>query len=658
MSSLFLTGLSGLNVAQASLMTTGHNTANVHTAGYSRQTVQLASSAGLYVQGVGFFGSGARAVDVQRSQSAFLATQLNAAQSSREALASYQGQVSQIDHMLADSQAGLAPQLQTYFAHVQAVANTPADPAARQQMLSSAQALANQFRSTDQALARLDEGINEQLQVHVEQVNNFALQIAQLNQQISRLTGSTGAQAPNDLLDQRDQLVSQLGALVGTRQVVQDGGSCNLFLGNGQPLVLGQEAHALAVVPGAADPTRCALAMVYASGRQVELPDAAVAGGQVGGLLQFRQQTLVPTQNALGRMALALSAGMNAQQALGRDLQGELGQPLFASSGPAALAHAQNQGDLSLAVALADVRSLSTSDYRLSVKDQGGALSYSLTRLADRQELGSWAAADFPISVDGLSLQLASGAASAGDSFLIEPTRGGARDLVALQVDPARVAAAAPILTQSSPANRGTGRISAGSVDAAFLAAPLAAKLTLAFDASTASWSGFEAGSTVEVTVGGVSTAQPITSSSDAVPFTPGAVLRFGGVSLQWQGEPSNGDTFTVEPSTGAASDGRNALLLGALQSAKTLGGGTASLGQAYGQIVSQVGNKSRQVEVALGAQTALASQISQAQQAVSGVNQDEETANLLMFQQMYQANAKVIQTAAVMFDAVLGIGR
>lgn len=657
-SSLFYTGLSGLNVAQAALVTTGHNTANVGTPGYSRQSVQVASMPGLYAQGVGFFGAGARAVDVQRSHSAYLGTQLHQAQASRDALATYQAQVSQIDNLLADPDAGLAPQLQTFFAHVQAVANTPADTAARQQMLSSAQALASQFRSMDASLGRLDLGINEQLQVQVEQVNSVTEQIAHLNRQITRLSSATGTQAPNDLLDQRDQLVGQLGQLLGSRLVVQDGGSYNLFIGNGQPLVLGQEFTRLAAVASSADPSRQALALVHASGRRVELQDSAIASGQMGGLLKFRQETLVPTQNALGRMALGLASAMNAQQALGRDLQGGLGQPLYASGGPQALAHQRNQGDLQLAVDLADVGALSTSDYRLKVTDSGGALQYTLTRLADQKDLGRWPATGFPVSVDGFTLRLASGSAQAGDAFLIQPTRTGARDLQALLLDPARVAAAAPITTAATPGNRGTGRISAGSVDAAFLAAPLAAPLTLSFDATTGSLSGFPAGAQVEVTTASGTTAHPIAASTDAVPYAAGASYRFGGMRVQFQGDPAHGDSFIVQPSLGAVSDGRNALRLGALQTAKVLGGGTASLGEAFGQIVSSVGNKTRQVEVALGAQSALSLQIRGAAQAVSGVNQDEETAHLLMFQQMYQANAKVIQAAATMFDAVLGIAR
>ncbi len=657
--SLFYTGLSGLNVAQNALVTTGHNTANVNTPGYSRQSVVVASSPGLDMPGVGYLGAGARAVDVRRSQDAFLAAQLNQAEAGREALASHQAQISQIDNLLADPDAGLAPQMQTFFAHVQAVANTPADTAARQQMLSSAQALAGQFRSMDGALGRLEAGVNEQLAVQVEPINTLASQVADLNRMIARMSKATPGQAPNDLLDERDRLVGELGRLAGTRLVVQDGGSYNLFIGSGQPLVLGQDAHRLAAVPSAADPSRTALALVHASGRTVELQDTALTGGQLGGLLSFRRDTLVPAQNAIGRMALGLAERMNAQQALGRDLLGGLGQPLFASGGAQALGNARNQGDLALAVQVADAGALTTSDYTLNVQSSGAGNVYSLVRLSDRETLGSWSEADFPVTVDGLSMGLAAGAAQPGDSFLIQPTRQGARDLQALLVEPARIAAAAPIVTAAEAGNRGTGRISAGSVDAAFLAAPLSAPMSLSYDAAGPGLSGFAPGTQVQVTTpAGASSLHTVAAAGEVVPFAPGSTLNFGGMTLRIEGQPAQGDRFSIAPSNGAVSDGRNALLLGGLERVKTLGGGTASFSEALGQLVSRVGNQARQIEVALGAQTALSRQVKAAHQSVAGVNQDEEAANLLMYQQMYQANAKVIQAAASMFDAVLGIAR
>ncbi len=555
--SMFYTGLSGLNAAQAALVTTGHNTANVNTPGYSRQTAQLGSSGGVNTPNVGFFGTGAKVADVTRSYDKYLTSQLNQAQSTNQALTSYSTQISQIDNLLANQTAGLAPQMQAMFTSVQAVANTPADTAARQQLISSSQSLSTQFRSMDQYLTDLNTSVNDQVAGSVQQINTYAEQIASLNRQVAMFGNAAGNQAPNDLLDQRDQLVNDLSKIVGTRLVVQDGGQYNVFIGNGQTLVLGTKATELAAVKSASDPTRTTIATVNAAGKTVEVQENVISGGLLGGLMQFRTETLSAAQNSLGRIAISLSETFNTQQKAGFDLNGVAGENFFSQASPAVLPNERNSGSLALTPSFSDVGALTTSDYTLSVSDVSGTLTYTVTRLSDNQVVG--ASSSFPVEFDGVKLtDDGTGTAQAGDSFLVQPTRAGARDFTVVLIDPAEVAAA--------------------------------------------------------------------------------------------------GSSFTS--TTGGVSDGSNALLLGALQNKKTMGGETTSFNDAYAQLVSTVGNKARQIQIANTAQTSLTLQIRSAQQSVSGVNQDEETANLLMFQQMYQANAKVIQTASTMFDAVLGISR
>lgn len=638
MSNMFFTGLSGLNAAQAALTTTGHNTANVNTAGYNRQTAQVAASGGLYRPGVGFFGGGVKVIDVTRSYDQYLTSQLNQAQSSNQSLSTYYTQISQIDNLLANQTAGLAPQMQTLFTHVQAVANTPADPSARQQLISSSQALANQFRTMDQYLSGLDANVNDQVSGSIDQINTYAAQIASLNKQVAMLSNANGGQAPNDLLDQRDQLVNELGKLVGTKLVVQDGGQYNVFIGNGQTLVLGDKATKLAAVSSSSDPSRTTIAMVNAAGKAVELQESVISGGSLGGLLQFRSETLSTAQNSLGRIAISLADSFNAQQRLGMDLHGVLGTDFFSQASPGVISNSRNTGNLTLTAAFSDASQLTTSDYRLDV---AAGPVYTMTRLSDKQLIPL--APGFPgaapantTTFDGVTLTLGSGTAAVGDSFLIQPSRTGARDLTVLVTDPAKVAAASPIITGNTAGNQGSGAISAGTVDASYLTSAPVGMVTLQYDSATNKLSGFPDGSTMA--------------------YAAGNPIVFNGITITISGAPANGDTFTIGKNTGGVSDGSNALLLGALQNKKTVGNGTASFNDAYGQLVSSVGNKARQVQIANTAQTSLTTQIRTAQQSVSGVNQDEETANLLMFQQMYQANAKVIQTASTMFDAVLGI--
>jgi flagellar hook-associated protein 1 len=551
MSVLFSTGLSGLSVARTALVTTAHNTANVYTEGYSRQKVIVASNQAL-ATGAGFIGTGSSVTTVARSYDRFLSSQLTQADSSAAGLETYATQISRLDNLLAERDSGLSALMQRFFSGVQGVADTPADPAARQQVLSAAQALAGKFRSVDAYLTDLNRSLNEQIDGSVLQINAIGGQIASLNHQISQLSGSAGDQPPNDLLDTRDRLVSQLSKLVGVTVVEQDGGQYNLFVGNGHTLVLGGRAATMASVASAADPTRKAIALVGTNGKPMQLKDSDVTGGALGGVMGFRAQSLVGTQNAIGRLATVLASAFNAQHQSGTDLLGAAGEDFFSLSGPALVANKANTGSLTLTAAVTDAGKLASSDYFIEVGGTAGALTYSVTRLSDGQALGTFNG--LPITFDGVEVKVepASGPAVTGDSFLVQPSRNAARDFAVAITDPGKIAAGGP---------------------------------------------------------------------------TPSGV-----------------------------SDGRNALALAALQRETLVGNGTATLNGAYAGLVGEVGNRTMEVQVAHSSQSSLAGQVRASQQAVSGVNQDEETANLLMFQQMYQANAKVIQAASAMFDTILGL--
>jgi len=650
--SLFYTGLSGLSVARTALMTTAHNTANVYTAGYSRQVAEVSTNSAL-ATGSGYIGSGARVTTVTRSYDRYLTAQLAGAQSTSAALDAYSTQIDRIDSLLADKTAGLSPLMQSFFTAVQGVANTPADSAARQQLISSAQSLSNKFRSTDKYLSDMNDSVNEQIVGSVDQINTYSSKIASLNQQISMMTAVAGGQPPNDLLDQRDQLVSELSQIVDVKVLEQDNGKYNVFIGSGQSLVVGDQAATMKAVNSSADPTRKALALVGIAGNVQELNDKTVTGGSLGGLLSFRSESLIPTQNAIGRLSMALASAVNDQQNLGVDLNGVLGQDFFTTAAPGVFSNAKNTGNLVVTGTIADAGQLTTSDYTVQVKDMAGTLNYIVTRSSDNQAIGTYTS--FPITFDGVSLSAASGTAQDGDTFLVQPTRYGARDMDVLVKDPAKVAAASPVITGTSASNQGSGAITAAAVDSNYLASPLAANVTLSYDATTNELSGFPATSAVTVTLAnGTSTTY---AAGTPVPYTAGASISFDGITVAMSGAPAQGDTFTIDKNVAGVSDGSNALLMGALQRKALVGNGTATFNGAYSQLVSEVGNKSMEISTASTTQESVTGQIKAAQQSISGVNQDEETANLLMFQQMYQANAKVIQTASTIFDAILAIG-
>jgi flagellar hook-associated protein 1 FlgK len=434
-------------------------------------------------------------------------------------------------------------------------------------------------------------------------------------------------------MDQRDHLVELLNKDVRATVVRQDDGAYNVFIGNGQPLVAGILAFELRTMRDPLDPTRMTLAYPVPGG-QVQVPEGAITGGRLGGLLAFRTETLDPAQNELGRVAVTLADTFNAQHVLGQDLNGQPGGAFFSVGAPRVSPSTLNTGNavIGATVDSATIGALTASDYRL---DYDGA-NYTLTRLSDNTQQ---VYAALPQTVDGFTISLAAGAAAAGDKFLIRPTVNGGSTLNVAITDPTKVAAAAPIRTARAGANTGTGTISAGTVNT--LDPNLQQPVTITFTSPT----------TFDVT--GTGTGNPT-----GVAYTAGQNISFNGWTLQISGAPAAGDTFSVGPNGGGAGDNRNALALVALQTRKILDGGTASYQSAYSSLVGDIGTKTHQFEVTSAAQATILEQAKTARESFSGVNLDEEAANLMRFQQAYQASGKMLQIASTLFDSILQLGK
>ncbi len=634
---IFGIGLSALQAAQRGLLVTGHNISNTATPGYTRQQV-IQSTSDARATGSGFIGQGVQVDTVKRAYNQFLSRQVAQAGTESSQLETYFSQMKQIDSLLADSMggSGLSPALQDFFGSLQEMATNPAEVASRQSMLSNAEVLVRQFHSMNSQLNEIQEGVNRQIENSTALINTLGAQIAKLNETIHMAESSANGQPANDLRDQRDELVAQLNDEVRATVVQSDGGY-SVFLGGGQPLVMGSQASQLTARPSAMDADRLEIVHVT-GGSSIPLKEANLDGGKLGGLLQFRNEIIDTVRNGLGRVAIGLAGTFNEQHRLGQDAQGNLGGDFFTTPGPVVAASTENTGSAVIDAEIVSYRDLDVSDYRLSFD---GA-NYTLQPIRNGVEGTVQTFTTFPQTVDGVRLNLASGTVAAGDEFLIRPTAKGASQIAVSVQDTAKIAAAAPIRTSAPATNTGTGRISAGTVNAPLPTDPnLQQAVTLTFTSATT----FD--------VSGTGTGNPA-----SVPFTAGGPITFNGWTVQITGTPQPGDTFSIGPNTDGVADNRNALLLGALQSSNTLAAGGASYRGAYGQLVSLMGNKTRELEVTAGAQAALLTQTRALQQSEAGVNLDEEAANLLRYQQAYQAASKVIQTANQMFDALLEITR
>lgn len=641
--SIYGIGVTALNTAQLGIITTEHNIANASTPGYSRQRIMQNANPAL-LTGAGYVGQGVNVSAIQRMYNDFLGSQVLQEQSLSSQLDTYYAEIQQIDNLLADPTAGMAPALQGFFSGVNTVATTPQSQAARQTMLGSAQTLVARFQMYGQRMADINKGLDGQITASTAAINGFAQQLASINSNIVLAQASGSGMAANDLLDQRDHLVSQLNLEVKATVLKQQDGSYNVFIGNGQALVVGSTAYTLQAVPGLQDPSRVELAY-QSNGQVVRLAPNSIQGGKLGGLMSFRTQTLDPAQNALGRMAVGIAAGFNAQHQLGLDANGALGGNFFSVPGPTVSPSTINGGNASVTAIVSNVSGLTTSDYQLIFN---GGTSYSLLRMSDNAVTNF--PAGLPQTVDGMTISLAGGAAAAGDTFLIRPTAAAALNISVAVNDPNLIAAASPVRSFSALANTGTGVISSVAVnslpgvpDPAHPATDLNLQqpVTITFDNPPTTYS-----------VAGAGVPVPTTG----IPYTAGAPITYNGWTVQISGVPNSGDAFSVGPNTNSMADGSNALVLASLQTRPTLANGTASYEGSYAQLVGQVGNKTRELRVTTVAQTTLVNNTVQQQQTVSGVNLDEEAANLLRYQRAYQAAGQAIKVANSMFDTLLSL--
>lgn len=676
MSGLMSIGVSGLQAARVNLTTVGHNTSNSNTIGYSRQRAIQATNIAVQT-GAGYIGQGTSVVTVERMYSSFLNKQVDTAQTATAGLNAYYTELQKIDNMLADASSGLSPALAEFFTGVNSVASNPALPSSRQSMVSSAQSLVSRYHAINDQLNALYDGVNSQLTSTIASINSYAQQVATLNDRIVFAQAAASGQPPNDLLDQRDQLIAELNKLVAVTATTDSNGSYNVFFGTGQQLVVGTQVTTLEAKASSADISRLTIA-VKSSGGSQELPESLITGGSLNGLLTFRSESLDKVSNELGRNATTLALTFNAQHALGQDgkgnIAGEAGfvPDFFTVPKVRILPNSSNPVgsptdfiNLTPTTSAANYSNLTGSDYSLTY--DGSTLI--LRRLSDNK---SWSAAN----VTALNTALAAdpqgfsvvdpSAFVAGSSYLIQPTRNAASEIAvnpAIAGDYNRIAAAAPIRTSKGSSNTGTAKVSDGSVSTDYVVQTPMSGLPVTLTYSSNS---FVASAAVVVTVPGTPTTYQPYAAGASIPYVPGQTITISsststttapaGVSLEITGTPNNNDTFTIARNTAGTSDARNAAALASLQTKKTVFGGTATYQSSYAALVGDIGNKTRQVKSTGDAQQALLDQATDARATLSGINLDDEAADLLRFQEAYNASAKVIEIASKLFETILAL--
>jgi flagellar hook-associated protein 1 FlgK len=626
LSDIFQISVTALQAFQAAINTTSNNIANASTPGYDVETANL-TEAVPQSNGTATIGSGVEVSGISRAFSQAATNQLNTSQSTLASLTAVQNYTTQIDNDFGTNLGGLSTAIQTFYSAASTVADNPTSTAARQALLNDAQGVATSFQSAGTQLNELNSDVNSRITTDVQQINSISTAIAKLNQQIESSTAQAGGQVPNELLDQRDQQISSLSQLVGVTTTTQADGAVNVFIGNGQPLVLEDQSTALTTVPNQFDASQLEVGSADAAGSI----SSQITSGDLGGLLQARSQVINPAISQLGQIATALSQTVNAQQAKGLDLNGNAGAAIFSVGAPTVTASSANS-DATTATASVNADGLGdlSSDNLLLAYHNG---AYSLTDQTTGGTVnftaGGTAAAP-TITANGITITL-SGTPAAGDQFLIQPTASAASTFTTVLTDPSKIAAAGAVKATAASTNTGSGVISGTTVlDATnpYLLTPA----TIAFTGPTTYTINGGAGQTLGAN----------------------GLIAANGWQVQLTGTPADGDSFTVQSNAGSTGDNSNALALAAGQNAGVLNGGTISVTGAASALVTSLGSQAQQINTAQTAQTAINTQASNAVQSASGVNLDEEAANLLKWQQAYQAAAQALSVGNSLFTTLI----
>lgn len=587
-SGIFSLGTSAMAASQATLDTIAHNISNVNTPGYSRQQVELATEGGLYT-GAGFYGRGVKVVTVNRQTNDFLVKELNTNTARASADQTRVDKLKQLETVLPTGQTGLGYAASQVLNAMVDVANQPQDISARQVALSRAQEWVSRMNTAGQQIEDLQAGVVSDMGTAVGQINDLTRQIAMVNQNIAKFTGS--GHAPNDLLDQRDRLIKDLNEQVQVNTVEADDGTTSVFMGGGQLLVLGNQAQTLAVVRDPVDVKQGRVALAT-NGTNRILDSGQMTGGVLNGLIQFQDSDLTSTKQQLDTFGANFADAVNAQQALGMDLDGNLLTSFDAAGNPVASAPLFiNTG------AAADIKLAMTAP-------KGLAAAAPLVAIPGTANKGT-------VKVDTIDMVRALPTTNALDAATSKPTAGSPLTVV--------------FETDASDPTKLTYRF----VDS-----------TGAPYKDTSPPRSWTAGSPINDQDANSTPSQQLFNLNITGVPKAGDTIQ---ISTTAYPASNNGNAMTMlglRDKTMVSLDGVS----------------HATVTDAYSQMIGNLGVIVQSGETSASISKTLQDNSQQTLTSTSGVNLDEEAARLIQFQQSYQASAKVLQIAQSLFTTLLQV--
>lgn len=622
----------GVQAAQSQLAVTSNNITNANTEGYNRQ---VASQSSLDSQSYGgnFYGTGTYVTDVKRIYNEYAVKELRIGQTAVSAAQTRYTKASELDQLFSSAGQAVPQGLNDLYSSLNSLADSPDDLGLRTNVLSQAEQLASSMSQMQSALDGQMQQTNDEITAITERINAISSEIANINNELMKSTGDNA-----QLLDAQDTLIKELSEYAQVNVVELDTGAKSVMLGGSVMLVSGEVAMSLSTTQG--DPFPDDIKMQASNGSNSINVDIAALGGTLGALADFRDETLTPAALELDQMALGISDAFNLLQTQGIDLNGGLGQNMFTDINSSQMAFGRvgalssNTGTANLSVHIDDASALTGTEYELVFTSPA---SYALTDL----NTGATSALTLNGSTleggNGFSIGLDSGALGSGDTFLLRPTAGAASGFDVVMSGPAAIASSQAKVT-ADDSNTGNSTLTLTSIDDTSAAnfPVTGAELTFSIDPIANTFEVFD--------VDGISLGA-------ATAYTPPSISAYG-FSFDIESSATAPELFTFDLSQ-SAGDNTNVLQMAALSELSLMNGGKDTLTDVYENTKLTIGSETKTAEVGVTAADAIYAQAYDRVQSTSGVNLDEEAANLMRYQQAYSASAKIMTVATEIFDTL-----
>ncbi|BCI75546.1 flagellar hook-associated protein FlgK [Vibrio cholerae] len=621
-SDLLNVGTQSVLTAQRQLNTTGHNISNVNTEGYSRQSVIQGTNAPRQYGGE-TYGMGVHVENVRRSWDQFAVKELNIASTDYAFKRDTEENLDMLSKLLSSVASKKIPEnLNEWFDSVKSLADSPNDLGARKVVLEKAKLISQNLNDFHETVRLQKDTTNKGLALGVERINQLALEIRDLQRLMMRVPGPH-----NDLMDKHEKLVSELSQY--TKVTVtqrKHGEGFNIHIGNGHTLVSGTEASQLRVIDGFPDTQQHRLAMV--EGKALKAISARDIGGKMEAILDMRDEHIPYLMDEVGRLALSFSHEVNTLQSQGLDLRGNVGSALFTDVNLDVIARSRvvtnSNSKADMAVFIEDVSQLKGGEYSM----QYNGSEFVVTLPSGQQTVLPVVKGN--VYVDGLRVEVRN-PPQVGERILVRPTRNGA--------------AAIRLATEDAT------KIAAQSFEASTTFAQGKAKFKI-----------LQAGDVreFEVIVSPTGDQFAVTDTKGNIllqpqPYPPTGPVTVLGTTFELTEGALPNDKFTANlvPSEG---DNGNLRKMINIQTAKRMNDNESTIIDLYHNLNTDVGLKmatmTRLTDVARLEKEAAQSRIA----SISGVNLDEEAANMMKFQQAYMASSRIIQASNDTFNTILAL--